>query len=43
MVLNAGVREVWSTDCVKHASNAISMSSPIAQALIGINAATMMG
>lgn len=42
MVLNAGVREVWSTDCVKHASNAISMSSPIAQALIGINAATMM-
>ena len=42
MILNAGAREVWSTDCVKHASNAISISGPIAQALIGINAATMM-
>jgi len=42
MILKAGAREVWSTDCVKHASNAVSMSSPIAQALIGINAAAMM-
>lgn len=41
MILNAGVREVWSTDCVKHASNTISMSGPIAEALSRINAATM--
>lgn len=41
MILDAGVREVWSTDCVKHASNAISMSRPIGEALTRISAATM--
>ncbi|WPC65127.1 ribose-phosphate pyrophosphokinase [Rhodoferax ferrireducens] len=41
MILNAGVREVWSTDCVKHASNAVSMSAPIGEALIRIDAMTM--
>lgn len=41
MILNAGVGEVWSTDCVKHASNAISMSAPIGEALIRIDAMTM--
>ena len=41
MILNAGAREVWSTDCIKHASNAISMSGPIGEALICINAASM--
>ena len=41
MILNAGVREVWSTDCIKHASNAISMSGPIGEALICINAASI--
>lgn len=40
MILNAGVREVWSTDCVKHASNAVSMSVPIGEALIRIDART---
>ncbi len=40
MILNAGVREVWSTDCVKHASNAISMSSLIGEALTRIDAMT---
>lgn len=41
MILNAGVREVWSTDCVKHASNTISMSAPIGEALTRIDAMTM--
>jgi ribose-phosphate pyrophosphokinase len=41
MIVNAGVREVWSTDCVKHASNAISMSAPIGEALTRIDAMTM--
>ncbi len=41
MILNAGVREVWSTDCVKHPSNAVSMSVPIGEALIRIGAMTM--
>lgn len=40
MILNAGVREVWSTDCVKHASNAISMSTSIGEALTRIDAMT---
>ena len=29
----AGVGEIWSTDCITHASNAISMAAPIADAL----------
>jgi ribose-phosphate pyrophosphokinase len=41
MILNAGVREVWSTDCIKHASNAISMSTSIAEALTRIGATTL--
>lgn len=41
MIVNAGAREVWSTDCVKHASNAVSMSVPIGEALIRIGAMTM--
>ncbi|NDP38051.1 MAG: ribose-phosphate pyrophosphokinase [Rhodoferax sp.] len=40
MILNAGVREVWSSDCVKHASNAISMSGPLGEALTRIDAMT---
>jgi ribose-phosphate pyrophosphokinase len=35
----AGIGEVWSTDCVRHASNAVSMATSIAQALIEIQAA----
>ena len=30
---DAGVGEVWSTDCIAHASNAVSMAAAIAQAL----------
>ena len=30
---SAGVGEIWSTDCIAHASNAISMAEPIAAAL----------
>lgn len=30
---DAGVGEVWSTDCIAHASNAVSMATAIAQAL----------
>jgi ribose-phosphate pyrophosphokinase len=29
----AGVGEVWSTDCIAHASNAVSMAPLLAQAL----------
>jgi len=30
---DAGVQEVWSTDCIAHPSNAVSMATSIAQAL----------
>lgn len=30
---DAGVGEVWSTDCIPHASNAVPMAAPLAQAL----------
>ena len=33
MLKDAGVGEIWSTDCVPHASNAVSMAPQIAQAL----------
>lgn len=39
VMLDAGVGEVWSTDCIKHPSNAVSMAAPIAEALALINAA----
>lgn len=32
----AGVRHVWSTDCIAHESNAISMAPALAQALSGV-------
>ena len=34
LVKAAGVGEVWSTDCIAHASNAVSMVPALAQALI---------
>ncbi|MES2879797.1 MAG: ribose-phosphate diphosphokinase [Pseudomonadota bacterium] len=40
VILEAGVSEVWSTDCIRHASNAVSMAIPIAQALKQIQAGT---
>ena len=33
VILEAGVSEVWSTDCIEHSSNAISMAETIAVAL----------
>jgi ribose-phosphate pyrophosphokinase len=33
LMLDAGVQQVWSTDCILHPSNSISMAVPIAQAL----------
>jgi ribose-phosphate pyrophosphokinase len=36
LILDAGVGDVWSTDCIKHPSNAVSMATPIAEALTQI-------
>lgn len=33
LILNAGVSEVWSTDCISHPSNAVSMATAISDAL----------
>lgn len=33
VIMGAGVAEVWSTDCIAHPSNAVSMAPAIAQAL----------
>ena len=33
VIKDAGVDQVWSTDCITHASNAVSMAEPIASAL----------
>ena len=34
ILLQAGVGQVWSTDCISHASNAVSMANSIAQILV---------
>jgi ribose-phosphate pyrophosphokinase len=33
VIQEAGVGEIWSTDCIQHASNAVSMATTIAQTL----------
>ena len=33
MMQDAGIGEVWSTDCIAHSSNAVSMASALAKAL----------
>lgn len=33
---NAGISQIWSTDCIRHESNAVSMSSAIAMSLINL-------
>lgn len=38
LIREAGVGEVWSTDCIKHPTNATSMAPSIAQALQAITA-----
>jgi ribose-phosphate pyrophosphokinase len=35
VILDAGVSEVWSTDCIRHSSNAVSVAALIAAALSG--------
>lgn len=37
LLINAGVSEVWSTDCITHPSNAVSMASTIAEAVTQIH------
>ena len=39
LILDAGVGEVWSTDCINHPSNSVSMAAPIAEALTLMKAA----
>ena len=33
VILDAGVSEVWSTDCIDHSTNAVSMATSIAEAM----------
>ncbi len=37
IILQAGVGQVWSTDCISHPSNAVSMAGRIADALVANN------
>ena len=37
IILQAGVGEVWSTDCIAHSSNAVSMANSIAATLVANN------
>lgn len=39
LMLDAGAGAVWSTDCIQHPSNAVSMAAPIAEALALIKTA----
>jgi ribose-phosphate pyrophosphokinase len=39
MLLAAGVSKIWSTDCIKHSSNAVSMAPDLASALLQIQTA----
>jgi ribose-phosphate pyrophosphokinase len=38
LVKSAGVGEVWSTDCIAHPSNAVSMVPALAEALLRLSA-----
>lgn len=38
VMLDAGVGEVWSTDCITHSSNAVSMATTLAGALAQVQA-----
>lgn len=42
VIQDAGVSEIWSTDCIRHTSNAVSMAIPIAQALAEMRAGTSL-
>ncbi len=39
MLRSIGVSAIWSTDCVKHSSNAVSMAALIGQALVQLQSA----
>jgi ribose-phosphate pyrophosphokinase len=39
LVKAAGVGEVWSTDCIPHPSNAVSMVPALGEALLRLSAA----
>jgi ribose-phosphate pyrophosphokinase len=36
LIQQAGVNTIWSTDCIEHPSNAVSMAPPIAAALLSL-------
>ena len=40
LVKNAGVGEIWSTDCIEHSSNAVAMAPALGEALRQIGSAT---
>jgi ribose-phosphate pyrophosphokinase len=37
MMREAGVEEIWSTDCIAHPSNAVAMAPLLARALHGVD------
>jgi len=37
VIQESGVRDIWSTDCVKHSTNSVSIAPAIAAALTVIN------
>ena len=37
IIMQAGVGQIWSTDCISHSSNAVSMASSIAATLVANN------
>ena len=37
VILEAGVRHVWSTDCIAHGSNAVAIAPLLAQALLALH------
>jgi ribose-phosphate pyrophosphokinase len=39
LLRSAGVSQIWSTDCIEHSSNAVSMAASLAQAVALIEAA----
>ena len=38
VILEAGVSQVWSTDCIAHGSNAVAIAPLLAQALLALHA-----
>lgn len=38
VIREAGVGDIWSTDCIEHSSNAVSLAAPFAEALAHVHA-----